>query len=276
LFIAPPRSTEVFSVTGHVKQPVPRAVSGGVAERERDPLLSHVDVADVGVQQAMRVSLPAWARPVIVGDVGEAGLATRSVPLLWAGEQAGRRIAVLAFDLRRSDLALQVAFPLLLANLTGWLAPSGGSDLPAQVPPGTVVSFSVPPDVQQVRGIGPEGSLAPVTVGAGQAVVTATDLGIYTIRWDEGGLAAFAVNLFSPFESDLAPAGSLSLTAGPDSGGAEPGQDAAHSARREWWRPLAWIALLVLVVEWLVYYRATVVRLWSRARGVLSNALIRR
>ena len=34
------------------------------------------------------------------------------------------------------DLALQVAFPLLLANLTGWLAPSGGSDLPEQVAPG--------------------------------------------------------------------------------------------------------------------------------------------
>jgi hypothetical protein len=275
-FIAPPRSTDVFSVTGRVEQPAPRAVSGGAAATERDPLLAHVDVAGVSVQQAMRVSLPAWARPVIVGDVvGDADdAAMRSVPLLWAGEREGQRIAVLAFDLRRSDLALQVAFPLLLANLTGWLAPSGGSDLPPQVPPGTTISFFLPPDVQEVRVTRPDGSQARAAVAEGQATWADTGrLGIYRVRWGEDGRGAFTVNLFSPLESDLEPKGDLSLAGGE---GGEAGAEAARGTRREWWRPLALIALIVLFAEWLVYYRAEVVRLWVRARAVLANIVTRR
>ena len=62
--------------------------------------------------------------------------------------QKGRRVAVLAFDLRRSDLPLQVAFPLLLANLTGWLAPGSGGDLPTQVAPGTAVALTPPPEAE--------------------------------------------------------------------------------------------------------------------------------
>jgi hypothetical protein len=271
-FIAPPSSTEVFSVTGQVEQPVPRAASASSVAGERDPLLAHVDVAGVGVQQAVRISLPAWARPVIVGDVdAESGApAFRAVPLLWAGEYEGRRIAVLAFDLRRSDLALQVAFPLLLANLTGWLAPSGGSDLPAFVLPGTAVSFSVPPEIQEVRVVRPDFSQTAVEVSEGRATVSETDLyGAYQVRWGEGGRAAFAVNLFSPLESDLKPRGSLSL-AGNEAGGGDGAPE--RGARREWWRPLAWLALAVLVAEWLVYHRATVARLWGKVRARRAQA----
>jgi hypothetical protein len=276
LFIAPPSSTEVFSVTGRVEQPVPRAAATGTSEWDRDPLLAHVSVAEVGVQQAMRVSLPDWARPVIVGDVGQAGAASRAAPLLWAGEQDGRRIAVLAFDLRRSDLALQVAFPLLLANLTGWLAPSGGSDLPNQASPGEAVTFSLPPDVREARVTRPDGSQMLVAGTGGQATLADTGpLGVYRVRWGENGRAAFAVNLFLPSESDLEPAGSLSLAGGEGEGSAGQGPG-GHNARREWWRLLAWIALVVLFAEWLVYHRATVVRLWGRARARVTGRAMRR
>jgi hypothetical protein len=273
LFIAPPRSTEVFSVTGQVEQPALRAVGGGGSGDAADPLLAHVDVAGVGVQQAVRVSLPAWARPVIVGDVDDGDAAPRSVPILWAGEQGGRRIAVLAFDLRRSDLPLQVAFPLLLANLTGWLAPSGGSDLPAQVAPGAVVSLSLPPDVQAARVARPDGSRMDVEVRGGQAILADTGmLGIYRVAWGEGGQAAFAVNLFAPSESDLEPARNLALSAGEaETSGAASEGGGARGARREWWRPLALIALLVLFAEWLVHHRATLVRIWAQARALFPG-----
>jgi len=32
--------------------------------------------------------------------------------------------------------------------------------------------------------------------------------------------------------------------------------------RREWWRALALIAMALLIAEWLVYQRGTLVRLW--------------
>jgi hypothetical protein len=239
-----------------------------------DPLLAHVDVAGVGVQQAHRVALPAWARPVILGDIaaseGTSAAAPRTVPLLWAGEQDGRRIAVLAFDLRRSDLALQVAFPLLLANLTGWLAPSGSSTLPAQVLPGEVLSLSLPPDAQSVQLTRPDGSQLDVAVRGGQATLAETGtLGIYRVRWGESGQAAFAVNLFAPSESDLEPIGSLVLGTSEAEGAGAP--STTDGARREWWRPLALVALLVLFLEWLVYYRATLARLWARTRAAFTR-----
>jgi hypothetical protein len=64
------------------------------------------------------------------------GIWRRKRSLIFRGEVEGRRIAVLAFDLRHSDLPLQVAFPLLWANLIDWLAPGAGSAVPAQALPG--------------------------------------------------------------------------------------------------------------------------------------------
>jgi hypothetical protein len=263
----------VFSVTGRVEQPVPRAVSGalgggGAGQGEGDPLLAHVDLAGVSVQEAPRVSLPAWARPVIVGDAADG-----AVPLLWAGERDGQRVALLAFDLRRSDLPLQVAFPLLLANLTAWLAPSGGSDLPDQVTPGTVVSLSLPPDVDAVLVTRPDGSQSRLPVSGGQAVVVDTrQLGVYGIEWGAGGAggeAHFAVNLYLPRESDILPAevlaGGAPLGAEGASAplGSPAGAQPERAARREWWRLLALAALALLVAEWAVYHRAAIARLWS-------------
>jgi hypothetical protein len=172
----------------------------------------------------------------------------------------------LSFDLRRSDLPLQVAFPLLLANLTAWLAPSAGSDLPDQVTPGTVVSFSLPPGVDAVLVTRPDGSQARLPVTGGQAVVVDTgQLGVYHVEWGEEGEAYFAVNLFMPLESDVLPADNL--PAGAEGGGRSSGEPSAgqpeRAARREWWRPLALVALALLVAEWAVYHRATVARLWA-------------
>jgi hypothetical protein len=274
LFIAPPRSSSYFSVTGRIEQPVPRAVEAD------DPLLSHVSLAEVGVLEASRVPLPAWARAVVSGDV-VARSGQTSAPLLFAGETEGRRIAVLTFDLRCSDLPLQVAFPLLVANLTGWLAPGTGGDLPSQLAPGAPLLFALPPQVDAVRVTRPDGSLARLAVEGGQAIFADTaQLGVYRAEWqDAAGVpatASFAVNLFSPPESNVRPAdlvlgneGTLSVA-----GGGEPVGDreadnpgaGVRRARREWWRPLAFAALALLVVEWLVYQRATVAKLVTRFR----------
>lgn len=247
LFIAPPRSTGCFTVTGTLDQPAPRPVDPD------DPLLAHVDLDDIGVLEAVRVPLPDWARPVIAGDA-----AGDTVPLLFAGEVDGRRIAVLTFDLHKSDLPLQVAFPILLANLTGWLAPGSGSDLPTQIAPGAAAAFSLPPDVETITLTRPDGSTARLEPEGGRLVFADTaQLGVYRLAWGDGEGVSFAVNLSAPQESDIQPAETLPLAGIEGAGeGERPGQ-----ARREWWRHLAWIALALLAVEWLVYQRAALTRL---------------
>jgi Mg-chelatase subunit ChlD len=253
LFIAPPRSTAYFSVTGTVEQPVPRVVEAG------DPLLVHVDLGEVNVLDAVRIPLPAWARQVIAGDVpGD------SMPLVFAGETGGRRVATMAFDLHRSDLPLQVAFPLLLANLTGWLAPGSGSDIAMQVAPAAAVAFSLPPEAGWATVTRPDGSTVRLMPENGQvAFADTTQLGVYRVAWSEAGEAGFAVNLFAPQESDLRPAETLPVAGLGEAGDSEQSQP----AHREWWQPLAWLALVLLVAEWLVYNRAALARLRTMLEG---------
>jgi hypothetical protein len=107
LAIAPPRTSELGTVTGTLQRP-------GIGRPAPDePLLHDVDLTRAHVARAQRMELPPWARSVIPG-VGEA-------PLLYAGARDGLPTAVLAFDLRQSDLPLQVAWPILVANLSGEL-----------------------------------------------------------------------------------------------------------------------------------------------------------
>ncbi|MBN1639849.1 MAG: VWA domain-containing protein [Anaerolineae bacterium] len=257
-YIAPPQSTPHFSVTGRVASPVPRIVNAA------DPLVTHVRVEQVSIMEAARVSVPLWARMVLAGDVGE-----ERVPLLFLGEHDGQRIAVLAFDLRRSDLPLQIAFPLLLSNLMDWLAPGGGADLPSQVQGGAAVSFLAPPGVEQAVVYAPDGAATRVQATEGRFTFADTvQLGVYRAALGDKE-AQFAVNMAAPRESDVAPAASLPIQGAGDTGGEEEAR-----ARREWWRPLGYAALVLLVVEWAVYHRNALARLasWLRAARSRSRA----
>jgi hypothetical protein len=259
LFIAPPSSTEYFTVTGRVDLPVPRALDSD------DPLLTHANLQEVSVLEAVRMPLPPWARPVILGEPSSPG---EAVPLLFAGEVDGRRVAVLAFDLHRSDLPLQVAFPLLLANLTGWLAPGAEGNLPPQVSPGTAVALSLSPETESLTVTRPDGSTVRLIPERGETVFADTaQLGVYRMSWGEDQEARFAVNLFSPQESDVLPAETLPVLGTGEAGeGQRPQQ-----ARREWWRPLALVGLGLLVAEWFVYQRASLARLWGEGRRIVEG-----
>jgi hypothetical protein len=253
LFIGPLTSSEFFTITGSIENPV-----FGAAEAA-DPLLDDIsDLRSINLLDAARIPLPDWARPVIVGETSDG-----QFPLLFRGEPGGQRIAVLTFDLRRSDLPLQVAFPILLSNLLDWLAPAEIS-LPAEAAPGATLSFQAPAAAENLRLAWPDGRLQPLDSQAGRVSSPPLDqLGVYQVQWGEGQQAAFAVNLFSPQESKISPAGELALSA------VEAGSDAVdgQQARREWWRPLAWIALLLIMLEWLVYQRANLQRLIDQARN---------
>jgi len=105
-------------------------------------------------------------------------------PLLYSGTLAGRPAAVLAFEPRRSDLPLQVAFPVLLANLAGELL--GGSETPLDaVAPGAPVTLAITTAANGVPDQPPDGSgdeLVAPTRGAGSVTFARTDqLGVYTV-----------------------------------------------------------------------------------------------
>jgi Ca-activated chloride channel family protein len=259
LFVGPLRATEFFSVTGTLATPVARPASAD------ESLLRYVDLRDLVVQRAARLALPAWAWPVVVAE----GVDNDNPPLLVAGELEGRRLAVLAFDLRASDLPLRVGFPLLLNNLVNWLVPGTSGSLPATVPAGQPLTILAPPQVEAILVTGPDGASRELPIEGGTARFEDADApGVYQVTWAAEGqrwpLGRFAVNASTPLESDIAPREQLPVA------GVEGQALAANQpVRREWWTVVAWAALVLLMLEWLVQYRGALVWLgaWFRRHG---------
>ena len=94
-----------------------------------------------------------------------------------------------------------------------------------------------------------------------------TQIGLYRVDLGDARTTYFAVNLFSPQESSMLTKTALQVS------GLSPSAFTAsqEQARREYWRPIALLALLLLFIEWLVYQRTALVMLWQQASGVFSR-----
>ncbi|HET8628512.1 MAG TPA: VWA domain-containing protein [Thermomicrobiales bacterium] len=242
LLINPPANNGVVTVAGTLDRP---AVT---AQDRADPIMRDVDLTKIQIAQAEALDRPDWARTLAESD---------GHPLLLAGEPGGRRTAVLAFDLHRSDLPLTLNFPILLANLTAWLAPDAGSGLPDQVAPGAVVTIAPRPSVDTVAVTDPAGRESRLAPSRGAVLYAATGaLGPYTVRELQSGRevrrGVFTVSLLNADESNIAP---RDLPPGLAGGAAQAGESTAARARREVWPALLAVGLAVLAAEWWIFYR---------------------
>jgi Ca-activated chloride channel homolog len=230
---------------------------------EQSPLLQFVEWSKVNVRQAQRVSAP-WAQTLVQAEGG---------PLVQVGEQNGYRIALISFDLRDSDLPLQIAFPILMANITGWLSPGRAFDAPTGLQPGDPVAIVPGASSTAVLVQKPDGSRWTAEVGEEDLFFTETNApGLYTVLLRDAAAdrpaGSFAVNLFSPAESAIRPAESLQI-----------GQTAVATeaegdvGQRELWPWLLAIAVIVLIVEWWVHHRGT---RWPKLPGTVTFKRFRR
>ena len=228
-----------------------------------DALLRYVDLSGVHIAQARRMSAPSWARVLVRSTAGD--------PLLMAGETGGRRVVVSAFDLHQTDLPLQVAFPILTANLLEWLQPPQAVDAPPSLGAGEPVAIRPLPEADEIVVTPPGGGQSVTLQPSASVAFAGTDaLGLYTVEQRREGKALgeperFAVNLFSREESSIAPAAGLLF-----SGAA--GEPAGANERRplEVWPWVLAAALGLLAVEWWYYHRAGRLRapaLASRRQG---------
>ena len=214
-----------------------------------DPLLRYVDWRDVHVASAWTMDTPPGARVLVQAQGG---------PLLAVAERPEGRLAVLAFDLHQSDLPLQIAFPILVANLAGWLLPPGGAAGGEIVRAGNPLPIQPVADAARVIVSTPDGRRHELSIGQALPIFATTDhLGVYRAeQFDAAGTLLrsdpFAVNLFDPAESDIAPRPAVRVGQA-EVRAAQPGAE----GRREFWPWLAGAALGVGGVEWWVFHRGT-------------------
>jgi hypothetical protein len=224
-------------VRGLVRRP------GALVGLGDDPLLRYVDLRDVRVTRLADVTPPGWARVVAEAD---------GHPAILAGEYEGRRVVIFLFDLQGSNLPLSASFPILMANVLGYLEPPRALEQPV-VRPGAALRVVPRPQAEEIRLEGDGAVVRRLKPSALPLALDApTRVGLYTIRQLAAGevasVDAFAVNLADAEESDLH-ARTLAL----------PSDDQVRTTglpgSREFW-PLVIVAVAGLLVgEWWWFHR---------------------
>jgi Ca-activated chloride channel family protein len=207
-----------------------------------DPLLRYVDLRDVRVSRMVQIAPPTWARSVVESD---------GQPAILAGETDGRRVVVFAFDLQGSNLPLSASFPILMANVLGYLEPPRALDQPV-ARPGGVLNVVAQAGAEEVDIRGDAGVVGRLDPRGSLQVDAPMRVGLYAVEQlaNRAILASepFAVNLADPVESDLRPR-TLAL---PDGGASAPG---GLPGGREVWTYAILAAASLLTLEWWWFHR---------------------
>ncbi|MBA3532299.1 MAG: VWA domain-containing protein [Ardenticatenales bacterium] len=275
LILAPPAGNDVIQTSGVITNPFP--LKTGYLPGLEENLFFESDLFFV---EARRGEVPPWGTVVLEDS-------STGAPLLWVGEQGGRRVAVLNLvlygvpesitldpprDVVMSNLVYQPTYPVLIASLADYLlaGPAGGL-AGRSLPPGQAITLPLL-DADYVEVETPGGEMIRPRLDAGATTTSYVPLtpGIYAVRW-EGSTQpaiAFTVNLFVPTESAIAPSQSLSLATTGGGAAGTPESGLAGEARLDLWQPLLLLGLIILALEWLVYQKDAVARArsWLRTR----------
>lgn len=218
------------------------------------PIMQYVDMASVRIVEGTTLTPPEGATTLIRSDAGV---------LMAVAPREAFQDAVLGMafvkasesgDVPNTDWPIKRSFPVFLLNCLEYLGGAVSTSGSKSIQPGEPAILSLASRFDRVKVIEP-GLQKHVLErqGAPQLAYNHTDqFGFYRVEPIEADriLQLFAVNLFSERESSIAvPAdimlGEVQVQAAP----------AREIVRREYWRWLLALALVVLVIEWVLYTR---------------------
>jgi hypothetical protein len=233
LFVAPPKDGSPFAVQGSVTRPFLTETA------QQHPLMRWISLTDVNISEAEVFALEH-------GDVALAGALHQ--PIIVAGHRGGTKVMAIGFDVRKSDLPMRVAFPVMLVGALDWFA---GEDANVLGTYKTGRPWHVPsPGGAEVTLVDPSGTKVTAPVGDdGAATFFGRRAGFHVVR-AAGGESSIAANLTDPNESNIAPRALVvdgKTAAAPDLHGTGP--------RRQIWAWLVVAALLLTIFEWVSYQR---------------------
>lgn len=231
LYVAPTRLPSGVSTGGEVERPTITFQAPG------HELLSEVELADVAVATARVLVAPALT-PVVSGP---------ATPLVLAGRLEGTPVVVVGFDLLASNLPLQPAWPVLVANAVSWLA---GPPVSPPATAGSTVTLPAPTGTTEVVASPPGGE--PIRLDPADPRLTVDQVGVWRLSYEgrpeTSTVGAVAVNP-AVEEGDLA-------RARPDPVEARSSEEAARTTgtaqgRRTLTRELLAGVLALVLLEWL-------------------------
>ena len=195
-----------------------------------------------GVTAGKTYERPIWA---------DGFLTSGSSCLGYYGEAAGRRVAVMGFDIHQSDLALQADFPILISNLMDYMMVSGmvSEDYYAT---GDKIVFNGNINGSDLTVQDPNGVSSTLAAAAATNAYTDTDqAGVYTVSQTVNGeerQEKFVVRF--PIEQESHQDGETAA-----SGETDKEETQTLSGGRELRNLFILILLFALAVEWFVYVR---------------------
>jgi uncharacterized membrane protein len=204
------------------------------------PVMRHVEFAKVAIEDAMRMRPLSAGRPLVEAVGG---------PLIYALEEQDRKAIIVGFDLFKTDFPLRVAFPLILSNTLRWLHPAALDQSSLQLAAGQPILLPVAHGIASATVTTPGGRSVKAPVTRGMVSFTETDeVGLYTLATARGDLRV-AVNLMDADESNLEPH-ALPAAAGP-----LPEATAPVPIQRDLWPLFVVVAVALLALEGLLYWR---------------------
>ncbi|MHB8620667.1 MAG: VWA domain-containing protein, partial [Chloroflexota bacterium] len=210
-------------------------------------LLSYVNFNEVRIEKTKVLPALPWAR--VLAQSG-------SRPLLLAGNNGGRRMVILPFDLHWSNFGLLSGFPIFISNVISYLQPANPDEIKAPAPGDSLLLQPVP-QADEIDVLKPNGATQTFRPAGKPVPFASTDaVGLYHVTQKIKGKAlqhqVFAINLTNAEESNIAPRTSL------DIGGKLIHENQAVQwtpARREIWPWILLAAIALLTFEWYWYHR---------------------
>jgi hypothetical protein len=230
------------------------------------PLMQYIrDISLVRIRTGSIVEIPTGGVVLIDSDKG---------PIAFTTPRSGFVDAVIGFKLLdgsefNTDWPIKFfSFPLFLYNSLRVLGGARDSTGAEALQPGQPVNIRGDSQSASVEVFGPDGKSRGKVERSTQGVFVfnaTNSAGIYHAKWGKDESSAFAVNLFSERESDLATRGLVPAGVSDQDEvekyqikiGFNPvaGTRRAAPAIQEWWWVVVLVALLVLLFEWYIYNR---------------------
>ncbi len=218
------------------------------------PLTQLVQMGNVKIVEATPLTGPQGTLTLLDADIG---------PIYAIGPRGGYEDAVLGFELItftpegkrevNTDWPIRRSFPVFVMNAVKYLGGVRSSLAAPSIKPGQPAILRTAVPVPKVLVESPRKERYDVVREASNTYVfgRTDELGVYDVREGSGQKVnqQFAVNLFDPCESDLAP---KDITIGVEK---IEGQTGKKVSRQELWKWLLLAAIGVLIFEWYIYNR---------------------